>query len=66
MLSITDITHYLGGKQLYDKASLQVGSNDKIGLIGLNGAGKSTLFKIISGQIVPDSGKIHKSKTCTI
>jgi len=28
-------------------------------LIGKNGAGKSTFFKMLSGQLIPDSGDIH-------
>ena len=34
--------------------TLQAGS--RMGLVGVNGSGKSTLFKLISGQMEPDSG----------
>ncbi len=66
MLSINNLTYYIGGKLIYDEASLFIKSHDKIGLIGLNGAGKSTLLKIIVGDITPDTGKINKNNDCTI
>ena len=66
MISINDLTYHLGKRTLYDAASLQIKDQDKIGLIGPNGAGKSTLLKIITGDIVPDSGKITRSKECSI
>lgn len=39
-------------------ASLQVGDNERVALIGANGAGKSSLFKTISGILPAKSGEI--------
>ncbi len=36
---------------------LQVGSGDRIGLVGRNGSGKSTLMKVAAGLVAPDSGE---------
>ena len=38
--------------------SLDIYHGETLGILGRNGAGKSTLLKIISGVILPDSGKI--------
>ena len=59
MLTINDLSFYLGNKQLYDKCSLSIKPKDKIGLIGANGTGKSTLMKLITGDLIPDSGSIN-------
>lgn len=43
-------------------------SNEKkqIGLVGRNGTGKSTLLKLITGELVPDTGRISKKNGLTI
>jgi len=40
--------------------------SDRIGIVGPNGFGKTTLLKIITGNIVPDKGKIDIGKTVKI
>ncbi|HZY82210.1 MAG TPA: ATP-binding cassette domain-containing protein [Cyclobacteriaceae bacterium] len=66
MVSIDKISYFIGGRALYENASMFVKPNDKIGLIGLNGRGKSTLLKIINGEYRIDAGSISKGKDCTI
>jgi len=66
MISVSNITYFIGGRALYENASAVIKPGDRIGLIGLNGKGKSTLLKIIDGTLTPDSGSISKSKDCTI
>jgi ATP-binding cassette, subfamily F, member 3 len=66
MVSITNLSYYIGGRPLYENASMFIKPKDKIGLIGLNGRGKSTLLKLITGEYKYDSGSISKSNDCTI
>ena len=66
MLSINNLSYYIGGRALFEKASLHIKPKDKIGLIGLNGKGKSTLLKLINKDLLPDSGSISRAKDCTI
>lgn len=66
MISINNLSYYLGSRALFENASLHIKPKDKIGLIGLNGTGKSTLLKLIIGQIQQDSGDISMAKDCTI
>ncbi|MEQ8425619.1 MAG: ATP-binding cassette domain-containing protein, partial [Cyclobacteriaceae bacterium] len=66
MISISNISYYIGGRPLYEDASMFIKPNDKIGLIGLNGTGKSTLLKIINGEYRLDKGSISMAKDCTI
>ncbi|MEI7919003.1 MAG: ATP-binding cassette domain-containing protein [bacterium] len=33
--------------------------NTKITIMGQNGAGKTTIFKMITGELTPQSGKIN-------
>jgi branched-chain amino acid transport system ATP-binding protein len=55
---IDGITKSFGGLVANNDISLQIEKGEIVGLIGPNGAGKSTLFKIVSGYVVPDKGKI--------
>ncbi|MGE0588418.1 MAG: ABC-F family ATP-binding cassette domain-containing protein [Cyclobacteriaceae bacterium] len=66
MISVSNISYYIGGRALYENASMFVKPDDKIGLIGLNGTGKSTLLKIINGEYSLDQGTISMGKECTI
>lgn len=66
MISITNLSYFIGGRPLYENANMFVKPKDKIGLIGLNGRGKSTLLKLINGDYKPDGGAISKSNDCSI
>jgi ATP-binding cassette subfamily F protein 3 len=66
MLSITNLSYFIGGRPLYENANMFVRPKDKIGLIGLNGRGKSTLLRLINGDYKPDGGSISKSNDCTL
>ena len=66
MLSISNLSYFIGDRPIYDEASLHIKPKDKIGLIGLNGTGKTTLLRIINGEYNIDGGTISKSNECTI
>jgi len=66
MLTIHNLSYYIGARAIYEDVSLQIKPKDKIGLIGANGTGKSTLLKLINGDMTPDEGSISKSNDCTI
>jgi ATP-binding cassette subfamily F protein 3 len=66
MISITNLSYYLGSRALYENASLHIKPNQKIGLIGLNGTGKSTLLRIINGEYQADGGTISKAGDVTL
>ncbi len=66
MLSINSLSYLIGGRALFEDASLHIKPKDKIGLIGLNGKGKSTLLKLINKDLIPDKGSISRAKDCTV
>src|SRR3989339_376566 len=51
---------------LLDEASFSVREEVKLTLMGQNGAGKSTMFKLITGELKPDRGRIHLLPGATI
>ena len=64
ILYVDDIHLTHGVTPLLDGASLSVGRDDRICLVGRNGSGKSTLLKIIAGQIEADSGERFVQPIC--
>ena len=60
ILRFSDVSlEYGHDKQVLDEASFSVREGSRITLMGQNGAGKSSLFKLITGELKPDSGAIH-------
>ena len=49
------------GRALLNDVSFRVGDGAKVALIGANGSGKTTLFRMISGDLQPDSGQVSIS-----
>ncbi len=58
MLVVKDIQKSFDHFMAVNRANLEVRQGEIVAVIGPNGAGKSTLFKIISGSLKPDRGKI--------
>lgn len=59
MLTIRKLKKSVGGRVLFEDASLQINYAERVALIGPNGAGKSTLVSLILGRDEPDSGTIE-------
>jgi ATP-binding cassette subfamily F protein 3 len=62
MLTISNLTYRIAGRDILTNASVSVAAGHHAGLVGRNGAGKSTLLKIISGDLQADSGTIDVPK----
>ena len=48
-------------RPILDEANFSLRRGAKVALMGQNGAGKSTIFKLITGDIEPESGTINKA-----
>ncbi|MEK7161524.1 MAG: ATP-binding cassette domain-containing protein [Patescibacteria group bacterium] len=62
ILRFSDVTFEFGhNKTILDDVSFGVRTGARITLMGQNGAGKSTLFKMITGEVVPQEGQVHRT-----
>jgi ATP-binding cassette subfamily F protein 3 len=66
MLNIQNMTYLQGGTTLLQHVNFQAYASQRIGLVGKNGCGKSTLFRLIRGEVLPDSGEISLQSGKTI
>ena len=60
--SVREISKMYGGNLIFDKLTMEIQEQDRIGIVGRNGGGKTTLFKLLSGIDTPDSGQIYWKK----
>ena len=59
LLSIKNLSVSFGGLKALSNVSLDLRTNEVVGLIGPNGAGKTTLFNALSGIVSVDSGTLE-------
>lgn len=57
---------YEPGKPVLRDISLNIDTEDRIGILGRNGAGKSTLAKLLNDRLEPLSGHLRKHKKLEI
>ena len=60
LLEVNSLKVMIQDRMLLDVEKLQVGKEDRIGLVGRNGSGKSTLLEVISGKRVPEEGSVSQ------
>ena len=58
MLHVNDLSYRVGGRLLFEGATLAVPPRHRVGLVGRNGTGKTTLLNLVAGDLQPDSGTI--------
>lgn len=61
-LALNNISKSYGVDTIIKDITFSLNEYEKVGLVGINGAGKSTLFKIIAGELSPDTGNVFLSK----
>jgi ATPase subunit of ABC transporter with duplicated ATPase domains len=49
------------GRVLLEDVSFRVGDGAKVALVGANGAGKTTLLRVITGDVVPQTGVVTRT-----
>ena len=60
ILEANNIRLSFGDRLLLDIDRLVIYDGERIGLIGENGAGKTTLLRLLSGEMVPETGAVRR------
>ena len=58
MIQFTDISLNFGQRSLYKNLNWHIPDGSRVALTGNNGTGKTTLFRMLLGEIEPDSGSV--------
>src|SRR5947209_4029063 len=58
ILEMRGLGKYYGRRKVVDCVDYDVDVGEVVGLIGPNGAGKTTSFRMATGQITPNEGKV--------
>lgn len=58
LLNVTGLTKIYDGRKVVDDVSFSVNEAEIVGLLGKNGAGKTTSFKMTTGMIPTDGGRV--------
>jgi len=66
MLHVNDLVFRIGGRTLFDGATVAVPEGHKAGLVGRNGAGKTTFFRIVAGKLLVDGGSVRARRSARI
>ena len=62
LVRLENISLAYSGVPILKNINWQINEGESLGLIGSNGTGKTSLFKIITGEIEPTSGIVHKKR----
>jgi len=62
MIELSEVSKSFGAQKLFEHVNLRIGPRDRIGLVGPNGTGKTTLFRIILGEVSPDTGRVEVAR----
>jgi ATP-binding cassette subfamily F protein 3 len=66
LIRLENVTKSFAGSPVLDGVNLRVEAAERVGLIGRNGTGKSTIFRLITGEVPPDSGVIERMRRARI
>lgn len=66
ILNVEHLTHGFGDRAIFQDVSFRLLKGEHIGLVGANGEGKSTFMNIITGNLMPDEGKIEWAKNVRV
>lgn len=59
LLQVDNVSVTIGGKKILDNISFTLNKDDKVAFIANNDITTTTLFKVIMGEITPDTGSVR-------
>ena len=66
VMQVKGLTKAMGDRLIMEDLSFDLPPGGIVGVIGANGMGKTTLFRIITGELGPDSGAVEIGETAAL
>jgi ABC transport system ATP-binding/permease protein len=63
VVDLLDVSVSFDGHPVLRDVEWRIGPGERSGIVGANGAGKSTLLGLITGAVLPETGKVKRGKT---
>src|ERR1700730_18138187 len=59
LIEVSDLQKSYGAHRVLKNVTFDVHDGERFDTIGPNGAGKTTLFKVLTGEIIADGGRVR-------
>lgn len=66
LAQLTNLVLSFGDRVMFDRLNFAIDRGERVGLIGDNGAGKTTLFRMLTGELRPESGDVSITRNATV
>ena len=61
LIELDHVTFDIGGRTLFEDLDFVLTAGMRVGLVGPNGSGKTTLLRLLSRELVPSVGDVHRA-----
>ena len=58
VMNVSGLSVSFGGETLFSDVGFKLEDGERAGLVGVNGCGKTTLFRLINGELDPETGTV--------
>ena len=66
VVDLENVTVSYGDKTVLKDVTWRIAPGERTGILGVNGAGKSTLLSLVSGSLLPTTGRVKRGKTIKV
>jgi len=66
VVDLEDVSVSYGDKHVLKDVTWRIAPGERTGILGVNGAGKSTLLSLVSGTLLPTTGRVKRGKTIKV
>jgi ATP-binding cassette subfamily F protein uup len=66
LIELDHVTFDIGGRTLFADLDFVLTAGMRVGLVGPNGSGKTTLLRLLSRELVPSVGQVHRADSLRV